>query len=80
MITYTVFCREEDNYPGSTTWIGAVYVDKAAGESDSTAVDAAIDAGIAACAEDWSCPQARIICIGVAKGSAKILEWSDSGL
>ncbi len=77
--TFTVFCRESDDT--GTTWISTV---------QAKDVEDAKRKAVLACADDWGYSddeddddEARcgdiddIVCIGVAKGNVKILDWED---
>ena len=66
MAIFTAFCRGSDGT--GTTWISSIEAESA---------DAAMEAAINECADDWECSPEDVECIGLAEGDVKILFWED---
>lgn len=72
MRTFTAFCQQADGK--GTIWISDVEVD---GNDVEEAAEAAVEAAIKACAEEWGYDEDDVHCLGLAAGSVDIVYWDD---
>ena len=71
--TVTVFCQDTGDL-GATIWIEAIEVD------DSETMGAIAAIAISECASAWDQDEDdnSIVCIGIAEGNVRILDWVDA--